>query len=187
MLDPSGAIVRADTGEIVDPDDKAQVANLLGDTADTYARASWDRDAAQLALADYDKSGKDPNRAALAGRITAAERVMADIENALAALFTDRPPTWKVQLDAGSALITYGKARETRPPLSAYLTVPAAISLTGVLFEGIKVCAEGALDSAQMASYLAGCVQRWLMPEPTTGELPCPKITVRPPGRAGAK
>jgi hypothetical protein len=176
-------LVRMDTGEVYDPGNEFHMTQLLGETADTYAEAKAAHDLATLELAEFDRAvlSEQEDRDPIVARQMEAEIVMHHIEQTFSALFPERPPGFMAKIDAGSVLVTYGKARAKRPPLSHYKKPEALMELQAAMIAAALTAADKGKDLDGLVADMVECVRQWMDPEPTYGDSPPPKFTVRGP------
>lgn len=165
----SEQIVDMDTGEIVE---EVSAASPLGATMGRYREACYRQAALELRLADRMSvlNNGDPEVQAIRQEMAASLRVKQEVEDLLAAQFTDRSGLTRIETPA--ATVTWGKARETwslaHPP--AWYGTPAALHELTAVFSGTAGATYQGLAQAVLA---------WLAPNRTVGELPPPRITLR--------
>lgn len=138
---PLGAVLDRTTGEMLDLDDPAAVRRACGAVIDAYALAATKADALRLAIeakrAPLVKAAMDTVEDELANdwdyqaqRVELAQATAARdaILDGLGGALQGRTGDHAISLDAGSALVTWGKARETwtlsRP--ASWFGAPAA-------------------------------------------------------------
>lgn len=180
------ALLNERTGEMVDPTDTPAVRAMCGAVLDAYAYAHHRAEAARLAAEErrtevigreWDRLqrelGSDPEWLALQREKVEAEAEAAAILEGLNGALRDRAGDQAISLDAGSALVTWGKARSTwtlaRP--ASWFATPAARSS---LARTVDNAAARGLD-------IVSAVLDWLDPTEKLGELPPVRVTLRQP------
>lgn len=185
-VEPDGRVVDLTTGEALDIDDKAAIKRVCGAVLEAYARATNRAEALRLAIEakrePLIKAAMDAVEAELANDWDyQAQRV--DLANATAerdfildglnGALTDRTGDEAISLDTGSALVTWGKARETwtlaHPP-SWYATPESRRSLAKLIARSLPHDAEFLADRI---------IEDWLEPTAKRGDLPPVRVTLR--------
>lgn len=186
-----GDIVDRKTGAYLDLDDKAAVKAACGAVLDAYAHAVHKAEAlrfdieakraplvaAALQAVEAELADDLDYQAALAERTRVqaeGETILEGLNGALAGRTGDQA----ISLDTGSALVTWGKARETwslAHPASWYVTDAASRSLTRVV-AGIK---GPFADDQQRFRITVNAVIDWLDPTAKLSDLPPVRVTLR--------
>lgn len=178
-----GEIIDHKTGAYIDLDDKAAVKAACGAVLDAYALAATKAEALRLEI-------DERRRAIMAPAIAAAEAALASdgdlralqiaqaeatatrdtILDGLNGALRGRTGDAAISLDTGTALVTWGKARETwtlAHPASWYATGAARRALVGMF----RACDS---DEERVNSVL-----EWLDPGAKLGDLPPVRVTLR--------
>ena len=152
-------------------------SEVLATYADNQAKA-------QLAAMDMteitNRAKQIPEYREAQVRYEIAMAACKSIESGLSEAFAGRAPGTKVSIDTGGVLVTAGKARETWK-LAHSASWYAGVGVRDQLARFIAPYVQNVHPPS--ATQIATAVMAWLDPQPTVGDVPAVKLTVRGPGK----